>query len=106
MCSSRAEREDVVRLYPFCAEWAKVIPIAVDAVLYDDVEPFETEGPVILSAGRLDRYKRVDLVVQAMREVGGRRDARDLRGRTRRRRDSVRWRRPRASQGGCASSAG
>jgi glycosyltransferase involved in cell wall biosynthesis len=71
LCSSRAEREDVVRLYPFCAEWAKVVPIAVDAALYDGVEPFTTDGPVILSAGRLDRYKRVDLVVQAMREVAG-----------------------------------
>jgi len=71
LCSSRAEREDVVRLYPFCAEWAKVIPIAVDAELYDGVESFTTDGPVILSAGRLDRYKRVDLVVRAMREVGG-----------------------------------
>jgi glycosyltransferase involved in cell wall biosynthesis len=72
LCSSRAEREDVVRLYPFCAEWARVIPIAVDAALYDGVEPFAVEGPIILSAGRLDRYKRVDLVVQAMREVGDR----------------------------------
>jgi glycosyltransferase involved in cell wall biosynthesis len=72
LCSSHAERDDVVRLYPFCAPWARVIPIAVDAVLFDGVEPFATEGPVILSAGRLDRYKRVDLVVQAMREVGSR----------------------------------
>jgi len=72
LCSSRAEREDVLRLYPFCAEWAKVIPIAVDAELYDGVEPFTTERPVILSAGRLDRYKRVDLVVEAMREVADR----------------------------------
>jgi glycosyltransferase involved in cell wall biosynthesis len=69
LCSSRAEREDVVRLYPFCAEWARVVPIAVDAALYDGVEPYPTEGPVILSAGRLDRYKRVDLVVQAMHGV-------------------------------------
>jgi glycosyltransferase involved in cell wall biosynthesis len=69
LCSSHAEREDVVRLYPFCAEWAKVVPIAVDAALYDDVAPFEVGAPVVLSAGRLDRYKRVDLVVRAMHEV-------------------------------------
>jgi len=72
LCSSRAEREDVVRLYPFCAEWAKVIPIAVDAELYDGVEPFATDRPVVLSAGRLDRYKRVDVVIEAMRVVGNR----------------------------------
>ena len=70
LCSSHAERDDVVRLYPFCAPWAKVVPIAVDAALYDGVEPFETSSPILLSAGRLDRYKRVDLVVKAMHRVG------------------------------------
>jgi glycosyltransferase involved in cell wall biosynthesis len=75
LCSSHAEREDVLRLYPFCAPWAKVVPIAVDAALYDDVVPFETDAPVVLSAGRLDRYKRVELVVRAMHHVG---DAADL----------------------------
>lgn len=72
LCSSHAERDDVLRLYPFCAPWAKVVPIAVDAVLYDGVEPFATDTPVILSAGRLDRYKRVDLVVRAMHDVADR----------------------------------
>jgi glycosyltransferase involved in cell wall biosynthesis len=70
LCSSHAERDDVLRLYPFCAGWAKVVPIAVDAALYDDVAPFETAVPVVLSAGRLDRYKRVELLVRAMRHVG------------------------------------
>ncbi len=66
LCSSDAERHDVVERYPFCAEWARVIPIAVDADRYDGVEPFVVDRPVILSAGRLDRYKRVDTVIGAM----------------------------------------
>lgn len=72
LCLSSAERDDVVRLYPFCARWARVVPIAVDAEQYAGVEPFEVARPVILSAGRLDRYKRVDAVVRAMGALGDR----------------------------------
>jgi glycosyltransferase involved in cell wall biosynthesis len=72
LCSSHAERDDVVGLYPFCAPWARVVPIAVDPDRYDGVEPFEVDRPVILSAGRLDRYKGVDAIVRAMATVGDR----------------------------------
>jgi glycosyltransferase involved in cell wall biosynthesis len=71
LCSSHAEREDVVRLYPFCASWATVIPIAVDPHRYDGVEPFAVDRPVVLSACRLDRYKGVDVLVRAMQTVEG-----------------------------------
>ncbi len=69
LCSSKAERADVLERYPFCADWADVIPIAVDWDRYADVEPFESDRPVVLSACRLDRYKRVDLVLEAMRSL-------------------------------------
>ena len=71
-CSSQAEREEVLRLYPFCANWTKVVPIAVDADLFDGVTPFATPLPVILSAGRLDSYKHVDTVIEAMTQLRGR----------------------------------
>lgn len=72
LCSSNAERADVVRLYPFCSRWARVVPIAVDAEHYEGIEPFDLDRPVVLSAGRLDRYKRVDDVVRAMAPLAGR----------------------------------
>jgi glycosyltransferase involved in cell wall biosynthesis len=69
-CLSRAERDEVLRVYPFCAAWTTVVPISVDPARYVGVEPFETTRPVILSACRLDRYKRVDVLVRAMGALG------------------------------------
>ena len=70
-CSSNAERDEILRLYPFCADWAKVVAITVDSSMYEGVEPFQTDRPVILSCGRLDSYKRVGSVIEAMTHVDG-----------------------------------
>ncbi len=70
-CSSHAEREAILQLYPFCANWTRIVPIAVDSDLFDGVTPFDTPLPVILSAGRLDSYKHVDTVIEAMTQLEG-----------------------------------
>jgi glycosyltransferase involved in cell wall biosynthesis len=70
LCLSHAERREVLKMYPFCADWTRVVPLTVDESRYAGLEPYDVSVPVILSAGRLDSYKRVDLVVEAMRVVG------------------------------------
>jgi glycosyltransferase involved in cell wall biosynthesis len=64
-CGTSAERQSLLEQYAFCESWAVVQYIALDWDSFD-VEPFREPSPVILSAGRLERYKRVDRVVQAM----------------------------------------
>ena len=68
-CSSHAEREELLQLYPFCADWANVVPITVESDLFDGVTPYDAPRPVILSAGRLDSYKHVDTVIEAMTQL-------------------------------------
>jgi glycosyltransferase involved in cell wall biosynthesis len=70
LCLSQAERKEVIKLYPFCEDWARVVPLAVDEARFTGLAPFDVDVPVILSAGRLDSYKRVDLVIDAMQVVG------------------------------------
>jgi glycosyltransferase involved in cell wall biosynthesis len=70
LCLSHAERKEVLELYPFCEDWARVVPLAVDETRFTGLVPFDVGVPVILSAGRLDSYKRVDLVINAMQVIG------------------------------------
>lgn len=64
-CLTNAERQSLLEQYGFCQSWAVVQHIAVDWDSFD-VQPFPEPRPVILSAGRLETYKRVDRVVKAM----------------------------------------
>jgi glycosyltransferase involved in cell wall biosynthesis len=65
VCGSVAESELLVRRYPFVEPRLSVIPPGVDTQAILAAEPFETDRPVVLVAGRLEPYKRVDVAIQA-----------------------------------------
>lgn len=64
-CVSTAESELLLQRYPFVEPRLSVIPLGVDTQALLAAEPFETDRPVVLVAGRLERYKRVDVVIRA-----------------------------------------
>ncbi|MFF5294067.1 glycosyltransferase family 4 protein [Paractinoplanes globisporus] len=68
ICVTRTERELLIRHFPEAAERMVIIPNGTDPVRV--VEPIE-DGPgrSILCVGRLERYKRVDRVIRAMRHL-------------------------------------
>lgn len=71
-CGSEAERTTLLGMYPFCAEWTRVVAFVVSQSDASLVVPFVVARPVILSAGRLDVYKRNDALVDAMTHLQGR----------------------------------
>jgi len=73
-CVSVAESELLLRRYPFVEPRLSVIPLGVDTQAILAAEPIETDRPVILVAGRLEPYKRVDTAIQAVARM--RNDAR------------------------------
>ena len=64
-CVSVAESELLLRRYPFIEPRLSVIPLGVDTEALLAAEPFETDRPIVLVAGRLEAYKRVDTAIQA-----------------------------------------
>jgi glycosyltransferase involved in cell wall biosynthesis len=64
-CVSSAASELVLRRYPFVEDRLTVVAIGVDMGLLMAAEPFESDDPVVLVAGRLEPYKRVDLAIRA-----------------------------------------
>jgi glycosyltransferase involved in cell wall biosynthesis len=72
-CVSVAESELLLRRYPFVEPRLSVIPLGVDTQAILAAEPIETDRPVILVAGRLEPYKRVDTAIRAV--AGMRNDA-------------------------------
>jgi glycosyltransferase involved in cell wall biosynthesis len=64
-CVSVAESELLMRRYPFVEARLSVIPLGVDTKAIQAAEPFEADRPVVLVAGRLEAYKRVDAVIRA-----------------------------------------
>lgn len=69
VCVSRAEAELVLDHFPSAASRISVIPNGVDASRLAGAEPWPAQPPTILSVGRLERYKRVDRLVAALRSV-------------------------------------
>jgi glycosyltransferase involved in cell wall biosynthesis len=64
-CVSVAESELLLRRYPFVESRLAIIPLGVDTQALQGAEPFQTERPVVLIAGRLEPYKRVDTAIRA-----------------------------------------
>jgi len=64
-CVSVAEFELLMRRYPSVGPRLSIIPPGVDTDALLAAEPFETDRPIVLIAGRLEPYKRVDIAIRA-----------------------------------------
>jgi glycosyltransferase involved in cell wall biosynthesis len=64
-CVSVAESELLLRRYPSVEPRLSIIPLGVDTQALLAAEPFETDRPIVLVAGRLEPYKRVDTGIRA-----------------------------------------
>ena len=64
-CVSVAESELLLRRYPSVEPRLSIIPLGVDTEALLAAEPFETDRPIVLIAGRLEAYKRVDTAIRA-----------------------------------------
>jgi glycosyltransferase involved in cell wall biosynthesis len=64
-CVSVAESELLLRRYPSVEPRLAIIPLGVDIQALMAAEPFETDRPIVLVAGRLEPYKRVDTAIRA-----------------------------------------
>lgn len=64
-CVSAAEAELLLQRYPFIEPRLSVVPIGVDVQAVLTAKPFEADRPVVLVAGRLEAYKRVDTAIRA-----------------------------------------
>ncbi len=68
---ANSEAELLARDFPRAREKITVIPNAVDAPALDAAAPFADESgrTVLFSAGRLERYKQVDLVIRSVEDL-------------------------------------
>lgn len=64
-CVSIAESDLLLARYSFVEPRLSVVPLGVDTKALLAAEPFERDRPVILAAGRLEPYKRVDIAIRA-----------------------------------------
>jgi glycosyltransferase involved in cell wall biosynthesis len=64
-CNSVAESELLLRRYPSVEPRLSIIPPGVDTQALLAAQPFETDRPIVLVAGRLEAYKRVDTAIRA-----------------------------------------
>ena len=64
-CNSVAESELLLRRYPSVERRLSVVPPGVDTQALLAAEPFQTDRPIVLVAGRLEAYKRVDTAIRA-----------------------------------------
>ena len=65
-CLSQSEADHVTTDHPDVKAKLRIIPPAFAPTSQGTVTPFEVNGRVLLVAGRLDPYKRVDLVLDAL----------------------------------------
>lgn len=65
VCVSEAEARLVRAHFPPVADRVRVVPNAVDVAAIRAAQPFACAAPVVLSVGRLERYKRVDRLITA-----------------------------------------
>ena len=64
-CVSVAESELLLRHYPSVEPRLSIVPLGVDTQTLLAAEPFQTDRPIVLVAGRLEAYKRVDTAIRA-----------------------------------------
>jgi glycosyltransferase involved in cell wall biosynthesis len=64
-CVSVAESELLLRRYPSVEPRLSIIPLGADIQAILAAEPFDADRPVVLVAGRLEPYKRVDTALRA-----------------------------------------
>jgi glycosyltransferase involved in cell wall biosynthesis len=69
VCVSRAEAELVAQHFPAVAARIAVVPNAVDTAALAAAEPWPQQPETVLSVGRLERYKRIDRLLGAFRQV-------------------------------------
>ncbi len=70
VCTTVAEAQTVASDFPNAARKTIVIPNGVDVELINGAVREQSPGPVVLYAGRLERYKNVQLVVGALPYLG------------------------------------
>ena len=70
ICVSQAEADLLSRDYPRSAKKIVVIPNGIDTAGIRAATPFRLERPVILAAGRLEKYKQVEITVRAFAHLG------------------------------------
>ena len=66
ICMSDAEASVVCRHFPQVSDRVIVIPNGVDVAALRTAQPYSRDGSVILSVGRLEEYKNVHRIVQAL----------------------------------------
>jgi glycosyltransferase involved in cell wall biosynthesis len=66
VCVTRTEATEVQRRFHVPVRRVEVIPNGIEVDRIRAAPPFPTTDRVILSAGRLERYKNVDLVIRAL----------------------------------------
>jgi glycosyltransferase involved in cell wall biosynthesis len=64
-CVSEAEFQLLLQRYPSVEPRLSIVPLGVDTQALQAAEPFATDRPVVLVAGRLEPYKRVDTAIRA-----------------------------------------
>lgn len=69
VCVSSAEAELVAEHFPRAAACCAVVPNGVDRAAIRAAQPFPSSRPTILSVGRLERYKRVDRLIEAFAQL-------------------------------------
>ena len=65
VCVSAGEARLVGAHFPAVADRIRVVPNAVDVAAIRRAEPFAGDVPIVLSVGRLERYKQVGKLVRA-----------------------------------------
>jgi glycosyltransferase involved in cell wall biosynthesis len=70
ICVSRSEAELVRRRFPSVAERIEVVRGGVDREALRAAVPLASDRMVVLTAGRLEAYKQVDRIVEAMALLG------------------------------------
>jgi glycosyltransferase involved in cell wall biosynthesis len=66
ICVSQAEADLFLRHFPSARSRVTVIPNGVDLARITTAEPFPDAGSVIITGGRLQSYKQVDRIIEAM----------------------------------------
>lgn len=70
ICVSDAERDLVIKDFPSVAGKVGTIPNGTDPkLLTPDQDPVMPREPMVLTVGRLERYKNVDLIIDAFRAL-------------------------------------
>lgn len=65
-CVSLAESELLLQRYPAVEPRLSIVPLGVDTQALVAALPFQADHPIVLVAGRLEPYKRVDRVIRAV----------------------------------------